>query len=240
MDWSDHGIVLSARKHGESAAIVSLLTGLHGRHAGLVRGGAGRRARGVYQPGNRVTATWRARLAEHLGTYSCELSRAHAADHLHDPLRLLALAAACAVLDAGLPEREPHPVLFEGLDALLEGLGADGWAADYVRWEVVVLAELGFGLDFSACAATGVTEDLTFVSPRTGRAVCEAAAAPYRDRLLPLPDFLVGAGGGGAALEAGDIYNGLKLTGHFLNAHVFAPDGRALPAVRTRLVEGFR
>ena len=238
MDWSDHGIVLSARKHGESAAIVTLLTGLHGRHAGLVRGGAGRRARGVYQPGNRVDATWRARLAEHLGTYSCELSRAHAADHLHHPLRLLALAAACAILDAGLPEREPHPVLFERLDALLEGLGADGWAADYVRWEVLLLSELGFGLDLSACAATGATDDLIYVSPRTGRAVSQAAGAPYRDRLLALPSFL--AGQIGAPPGASDIYDGLKLTGHFLDAHVFAPDDRALPAVRTRLVEGFR
>ncbi len=241
MDWNDHGIVLSSRKHGESAAIVTLLTSSHGRHAGLVRGGAGRRARGIYQPGNRVDATWRARLAEHLGSYTCELSRAYGADYLDDPPRLLALAAACAILETGLPEREPHPVLFDGLEWLLAGLGSDGWAADYVRWELVVLAELGFGLDLSQCAATGVTDDLIYVSPRTGRAVSKAAGAPYGDRLLTLPAFLIGATGHEAAApEAVDIYNGLKLTGHFLNDHVFTQDGHGLPAVRTRLVEGFR
>ena len=195
MDWSDRAIVLSARKHGESSAIVSVLTRAHGRHAGLVRGGAGRRARGTFEPGNEVTARWRARLDEHLGTFACELLVSHAARLLDAPLPLAALAAACAVADAALPEREPHGVVHDGLAALLAALHEPGFAESYVRWELALLAELGFGLDLSACAATGATGGLVFVSPRTGRAVSGQAGAPYRDRLLALPAFLLNVPG---------------------------------------------
>ncbi len=183
MEWSDTAIVLSARPHGESAAIVNLLTREHGRHAGLIRGGAGRRTRGVLQPGNEVAATWRARLSEHLGTLVCELERARAAALMDDAPRLAGLRSACAIAEAGLPERDPHREVFDSTVDLLDAMAnTPGWRLDYVRWELRLLADLGFGLDLSACAATGVTDDLTYVSPRTGRAVSNEAAQPTTRR----------------------------------------------------------
>jgi DNA repair protein RecO (recombination protein O) len=243
IEWTDDAIVLSARRHGESAAIVSLLTRAHGRHAGLVPGGAGRRARGVYEPGNRVSASWRARLSEHLGHYACELAESRAAGLLDDALRLAGLSAATALVDAALPEREPHARLFDSLDGLIARLcvaplGA-AWAAYYVRFELDLLAELGFGLDLGRCAATGRSDDLAFVSPKTGRAVSAAAAAPYRDRLLPLPVFLT-HGADAAAVPVEILLSGFRLTGFFLDRHVFAhqpvKDTERLPAARDRLV----
>lgn len=245
IEWSDDGIVLSARRHGESAAIVSLLTRAHGRHAGIVLGGAGRRARGVYEPGNRVAATWRARLSEHLGRYACELAEGRAAALLDDALRLAALTAATALLDAALPEREPHARLFDGLDDLVAQLcdasTAASWPARYVRFELDLLTELGFGLDLTRCAATGRPDDLAYVSPKTGRAVSTAAAEPYRDRLLSLPPFLTRPAAANG-ISSADILNGLRLTGFFLEQHVFAhrpapPAGRGpLPPARGRLI----
>ncbi|MDP6343179.1 MAG: DNA repair protein RecO [Alphaproteobacteria bacterium] len=236
MNWSDEGFVLSVRRHGESSAIVNLLTRQHGRHAGLVRGGGGRRLRGVLQPGNEVAATWRARLSEHLGSFTVELQRARAAALLASGDRLAGLTAAVGVVAAALPEREPHPALFEGFTALLDALAdSPAWPAVYVRFELGLLAELGFALDLSRCAVTGATEDLAFVSPRLGRAVSRAAAAPYRERLLPLPPFLLGAQAGD--LEAGQILDGLALTGHFLESQIFTPHNQPLPAARTRLVD---
>ncbi len=245
IEWSDDGIVLSARRHGESAAIVSLLTRAHGRHAGLVLGGAGRRARGVYEPGNRVAATWRARLSEHLGHFACELAESRAAALLDDALRLAALTSATALLDAALPEREPHERLFDSLDALVAQLcdasTAPSWPARYVRFELDLLTELGFGLDLSRCAATGQSDDLAYVSPKTGRAVSTTAGEPYRDRLLSLPSFLTRPAVRNGISPA-DILNGLRLTGFFLEQHVFAHQptsnaGRsALPAPRDRLI----
>ena len=233
MDWTEDGIVLGARKHGESAVVLSLLTRGHGRHAGLVRGGAGRRARALYEPGNRVRATWKARLSEHLGNFTCELMAADAARLLDDPARLAALTAACALSEAALPEREPHPGAFDGLAALIEALPGAGFAAAYVRWELALLTELGFGLDLGRCAATGVAEGLTFVSPRSGRAVSQTAAEPYRDRLLKLPRFLVAD----AEPSPEELMDGLRLTGHFLNEHAFAARPAGMPAARARLVE---
>ena len=237
MEWTDQGIVLAARKHGEGSAVVSLLTRRHGRHAGLVRGGAGRRARGVLQPGNRVEATWRARLAEHLGSLTCELLHPAAAALLGDGLRLGALSAACAIVESALPEREPHPAVFEGLGVLIAALedGTEGaWATVYVKWELGLLRELGFGLDLERCAATGRNDRLAYVSPRSGRAVSLAAGEPYRNRLLPLPPFLLADGGIGDRREIAD---GLRLTGYFLESHVFGHHGRRLPAARRRLAE---
>ncbi|MBT6093442.1 MAG: DNA repair protein RecO [Rhodospirillaceae bacterium] len=240
MEWRDDGIVLSARKHGESAAIVTLLTRDHGRHAGLVRGGAGRRARGLYQPGNHLRATWRGRLADHLGAYTCEMMEAVAAGLLADPLRLAALSSACAVAEAALPEREVHIPVYEGLQILLAALGDETqpWSTVYVKWEIGLLQELGFGLDFSQCAATGETENLTHVSPKTGRAVSAGAAAPYRDKLLPLPEFLLQAGGVG---EGDAILEGLKVTGYFLGRHVFSQRRDPKPPdARSRLIDRLR
>ena len=236
MEWSDDGIVLSARRHGESAAIVMLLTRAHGRHAGLVHGGSGRGKRGMLQPGNRVTAVWRARLAEHLGTYVCEPAGSLAASLLDDALRLAALSSACAVAEAALPEREPHAAAYDGLGALLDALSSEVWAEAYVHWEMEMLRELGFGLDLTACAATGVNDGLAYVSPRTGRAVSSAAGEPYRDRLLVLPGFLLGRVGPEREAE---IAAGLALTGHFLERHVFHAQNRGMPAARQRLTERF-
>ena len=239
MDWSDDGIVLAARRHGESSAVVQLLTRGQGRHAGLARGGAGSRGRGIYQPGNLVAARWRARLPEHLGSYTCELAHSYAAALLDDPLRLAALASACAVAEAALPERHPYPKLYGAFIALLDGLdGEPQWAAVYARWELGLLDELGFGLDLSRCASTGVTENLSYVSPKSGRAVSREAGAPYRDKLLPLPGFLAGNAGGGDT-EAPDIAAALRLTGHFLGRHVFAPHHKGLPPARDRFVDRF-
>ena len=244
MNWSDEGYVLSVRRHGEAAAIVNLLTREHGRHAGLVRGGMGRRLRGVLQPGNQVAAAWRARLAEHLGTFTVEAVRDHAAGLLSDGDRLAGLTAAVAVTEAALPEREPHLAIYDGFAALLAALGGERggepggewtWAAVYVRFELGLLAELGFGLDLSQCAATGATDDLAYVSPRSARAVSRGAAAPYKDKLLPLPGFLLP--GATETLSPADVLDGLKLTGFFLASQVFAPHNRPSPAARDRLVE---
>ncbi len=233
MEWTDDAIVLSARRHGETSAIVNLLTNHHGRHAGLVRGGAGRRARGILQPGNRVEARWRARLAEHLGTCTCELTHGFAAALLGDAARLAALSAACAVAETALPERDPDAATFDGLLSLLSVLErGDAWPGVYVRWELKLLGDLGFGLDLSRCAATGRNDQLAYVSPKTGRAVSLAAGEPYRDRLLPLPGFLITDG---TEASAGEAAEGLALTGHFLSHNVYAHRDGRLPAARRRL-----
>ena len=237
MQWTDDAIVLAARRHGETSAIVALLTQRNGKHAGLARGAFGARARGTWEIGNIVHASWRGRLPEHLGTLTAEVERTPSAALLDDRRALLALASACALVDATLAEREPHERLYDSLVTLLDRLGAPGWPAAYVRFEVGLLAELGFGLDLTACAATGTKADLAFVSPRSGRAVSAEAGAPYGDRLHALPRFLVDP-----AAPAGDedIRAGLTLTGDFLQRHLFDPDRRPWPAARHRLIEGFR
>ncbi len=239
MQWQDEAIVLAARRHGESALIVQLLTRGHGRHAGLVRGGQGPKLRTVYQIGNRLAVTWKARLAEHLGGIAGELLRGHAARFMDDPGRLACLAAAAAMAEATLPEREPHPRAYEGLVHLLDALDADaGWAAAYVAWELALLAELGFGLDLSRCAATGEIVDLIYVSPRSGQAVSSRAGEPYRDRLLALPRFLLT--GSNAVPSPRDVLDGLILTGYFLEHRVFAPHHQKVPAARSRFVDVLR
>ncbi len=236
MRWSDEGIVLSARRHGERGLIVHLLTRERGRHAGLVRGGQGPRTRMRYQTGNRLAISWSARLSEHLGHLAGELLRGHAARFIDDRVRLACLAAAAAMAEATLPEREPHPRAYAGLNALLEALDEDeGYAALYVRWELDLLAELGYGLDLSHCVATGAQEHLTYVSPRSGQAVSETAAAPYREKLLRLPRFLLA--GENQPPAPGDIIDGLALTGYFLDRRVLAPHGRKIPAARARFAD---
>lgn len=234
MDWTDEGYVLAARRHGESAAIVQLLTRRHGRHAGLVQGGAGARARGMLQPGNRVRATWRGRLAEHLGNYRCEPIESNAAAVIEHPAKLATLSAACAVAESALPEREPHETTFDGFAFLMDSFTGDIWAAVYVLWERNLLAELGYGLDLSACAATGRNDQLAYVSPRTGRAVSLSAGEPWKDRLFALPPFLLDAA---APAPPADILAGLAITGHFLEQHAFGIHHRPLPAARTRLLD---
>jgi DNA repair protein RecO (recombination protein O) len=235
MQWDDEGIVLASRAHGERALVVQLLTREHGRHAGLLRGGQSPKIRAHWQIGNRLTVTWRARLAEHLGFITGEVMEAYAARLLDDPLRLAALASATALAASALPEREPHPRAYRLLLHLIEALGADDrWAIAYVEWEIALLEELGFGLDLSSCAATGATENLVYVSPRSGQAVSEAAGAPYREKLLPLPGFLRRVE---ARPEPQEVLDGLRLAGFFLEQRVFAPHQHKLPAARSRYVD---
>jgi len=237
MQWQDNGFVLAARRHGESGLIVELLTRDHGRHAGLFRGGQSPRARAMLQPGNAVAAMWRGRLDEHLGTMSCEPVRAYAAHFLDDPDRLAGLTSATALVMAALPEREPHSDVFASFTRLIEALdSAAEWQASYVRWERDLLGALGFGLDLGRCAETGVTADLAYVSPRTGRAVSRAAGQPYHGKLLHLPRFLWCD----TPANEGQLALGMSLTGYFLAYHLFAPQGRTLPAARTRLAERMR
>ncbi|WP_425404670.1 DNA repair protein RecO [Hwanghaeella sp.] len=235
MEWRDDGIVLKVRKHGENGAIVSLITRAHGRHAGLVRGGRSSRLRGILQPGNLVRADWRARLADHLGNLSVEPLESRVAPLLLHPGRLAALTSACAILETALPERQPALEMFELMDLLTRHLGDEDWAATYIRWEAAMLGALGYGLDLSACAATGVTENLTHVSPKTGRAVSEEAAGPYKERLLPLPTFLLEDAEAGRVPDPDEIREGLRLTGFFLDQMVMSPAGRHLPDERGRI-----
>jgi DNA repair protein RecO (recombination protein O) len=231
--WQDQGVVLAARRHGESSAVISVFTPTRGRHAGWVRGGAGRRARSLYQPGNRLRLTWRARLADQLGSFSAELDAAIAARLLDEPDRLAGLGAACALLEATLPERDPHPILYNVFSELIDVLAErEDWLERYIGFELNLLAELGFGLDLASCAVTGATTDLVYVSPRSGRAVSRAGAGAYADRLLPLPGFLLGEG----SADRAQIGAGLRLTGAFLRRHLFDASERPMPSARERLV----
>jgi DNA repair protein RecO (recombination protein O) len=230
MEWKDEGIVLAVRRHGESSAIVEILTATHGRSLGLVRGGRSRRMRPVLQPGNIVLATWRARLEEHLGNFAVEPLELKAGLLIGEAMRLAALTTLTAEAQL-LPEREPHPRLYEALRVVLDTLEDEAtWPALLVRWELGLLDELGFGLDLARCAATGTSEDLIYVSPKTGRAVSRDAGLAYRDRLLALPAFLKGSQAGRPGRM--DIVDGLKLTGFFLERHVFGPRGVTAPESR--------
>lgn len=235
VEWSDEAVILAARPHGEADLVVQLLTHRHGRHAGLAKGGQGKRQRGLHEPGTRVVATWKARLADHLGYLATEPQGSTLGALLDKPGPLAALSSALAVAERALPEREPHPAAYEGLLALLDALESEHWGEATVLWELQLLAELGFGLDLSACAAGGDNDQLAYVSPRTGRAVSLSAGAPWKERLLPLPGFLVGRGEGGAA----EVRLGLALTGHFLELNVFHPQDRPLPPARQRLYARF-
>lgn len=234
MEWRDDAVVLGSRKHGESSAIVSLLTRAHGRHAGLVRGARSTRLRGVLQAGNLVRADWRARLPEHLGTLSVELLTARTAPLLIHPGRLAALTSACALVENAAPERQPAPEIFDLMDSLTQALADEAWLEVYVKWELALLSALGFGLDLSACAATGVTEDLIYVSPKSGRAVSREGGALYKDRLLPLPAFLMSDTAGPPGQDA--VFDALRLTGFFLRRHVTEPAGGQMPDARERLL----
>jgi DNA repair protein RecO (recombination protein O) len=236
MEWTDDAVVLSVRAHGESSAILEVLTHSHGRHLGLVRGGASRKHKPALQPGNTLHLLWRARLGEHLGNFTAEIVKARAGDMLESREALAGLNAFTAVAAAALPEREAHAPVFEAAAILLDAMLAEDfahWGALYVRWEAGLLEELGFGLDLSRCAATGATDNLVYVSPRTGRAVSASAGAAYKERLFALPAFLLGSQN--ATLEPADIAAGLKLTGHFLSDRVLAAHGKQMPPARLRL-----
>ena len=233
MDWRDDGILLSMRPHGETSAIIEVMTAAHGRHAGVVRGGASRKMAATLQPGTGLTLEWRARLDDHIGSFTVEpvKSRAHL---LSDRLALAGLMSACALLRAALPEREPHPALWQRTRALMDVLGAEGWPAAYVRWELCLLEEIGFGLDLGTCAVTGATAGLAYVSPKSGRAVTAQAAGTWADRLIPLPEGLDGV----APLAPEAVLMGLRLTGFFLDRELRPVlHDRPLPEARARLVD---
>ncbi len=231
MEWRDEGIVLAVRRHGETSAITEVLTARHGRCLGLVRGGRSRHLRPVLQPGNHVGLTWRARLEEHLGHFQMEPLHLQAGLILEEPLRLMGLSSLTALAQL-LPEREPHPRLFDALQIVLEAIDQDHvWPSLLVRWEMGLLDELGFGLDLSKCASTGATSNLTYVSPRSGRAVSGEAGRPYHEKLFQLPGFLRGEATG----DPHDVLAGMRLTGHFLERHVFEPRSVAMPQARAML-----
>jgi DNA repair protein RecO (recombination protein O) len=236
MEWSDEGTIIGVRRHGESAVILEVMTRLHGRHLGLVRGGRSARQQPVLQPGNAVAVTWRARLEDQLGEYRVELLASHAARLMAQPVALYGLATVAALLRL-LPERDPHPALHEGLGVLVEHLDEPTLApALLIRFELAMLSELGFGLSLDRCAVTGAREMLSHVSPKSGRAVSRAAAGPWLDRLLPLPAFL-SEGQGMAAPSVADILAGFALTGFFLRRDVFGPRGLAEPPEREKLLD---
>jgi len=238
VEFEDDAYVLSARAYGETGAIVELLTAEHGKYAAHVAGGASRRMKPFLQAGARTIVQYRARVSDQLGSAALEPVGEGPAALFDDPMALAGLSAAAAVAAAALPEREPHPGAFLAFEALSSALEhPDIWPAVYVRFEAGLLEELGFGLDLSRCAATGSTDDLIYVSPRTGRAVSAQAGEPYKDRLLALPPFLLSSQAG---LRDGDVAAGLELTGHFLEQNVFGPLNKPLPPSRMWLLDRLR
>jgi DNA repair protein RecO (recombination protein O) len=235
MEWTDEAVVLGLKRHGESAVILEAMTAEHGRHLGLVRGGRSARLAPVLQAGNRVSLTWRARLDDHLGNFQVEPLRLRAGLLMGDAAALYGLSHLTALMRL-LPERDPQPDLHAALDVVIEHLGAPAIAAVLlVRFELAVLGALGFGLDLAACAVTGATQDLIYVSPKTGRAVSSRAGAAYADRLLPLPAF-VRETFAGAGVTAAEARAGLGLSGHFLRRHVYEPRGLDPPDQRAAFI----
>ncbi|MBV9813033.1 MAG: DNA repair protein RecO [Acetobacteraceae bacterium] len=232
MEWEAPAVLLDVRPFGEGDGIATVLTAEHGAYRGLARGAQSRSRAATWQRGNLVQARWVARIADQLGSLTAELVHPSAALALDDAWSLAILSAACAVAEGALGEREPHPLAFDGLVRVLAQL-PQGMSvlADLVRWEAALLGELGYGLDFGCCAVTGATNDLRYVSPRTGRAVSQAGAGSYQARLLPLPDFLLGDGAGAPTAWR----DGLRLTGHFLARDAFGLQHRPLPPARIAL-----
>jgi DNA repair protein RecO (recombination protein O) len=235
MDWTDEGIVLGARRHGEANAILEVMTRAHGRHLGLVRGGSGSRMRPVLQPGNTVRVTWRARLDEHLGHYAVEGLRLRAGEFIiaaHAAYGVTHLAALCRLL----PERDPHEQVHDTLAEILDHLTHRALAAALIaRFELQMLTEFGFGLDLDQCAATGATADLIYVSPKSGRAVSRSAGEPWQDRMLRLPAFLRGEFESEPA--AGELSDAFALTGFFLERHVLEPRGLPMHDARASFIK---
>lgn len=233
MQWTDEALILSARAFGENSKIVEVLAPNEGRAAGMVRGARSKRMRALLQPGNRVAATWRARLDEQLGSFALELVEARAGAVMEHAWGAFGLASTASLL-AFLPEREPQPRLYAAANALIDAFALPAAAGEAgVRFELILLEEFGFGLDLSRCAASGGTEDLVFVSPRSGRAVGRAAGAAYADRLLALPPFLTDHA---APVDAPAVADGFRLTGHFLATHVAGAAHRPIPEPRERFV----
>ncbi|HWK65600.1 MAG TPA: DNA repair protein RecO [Rhizobiaceae bacterium] len=237
MEWRDEGIILGTRRHGETSAILEVMTRTHGRHLGVVRGGRSRRQQPVLQAGNRVELAWRARLDEHLGTFQAEPLELNAARLFDSAVAVYGLQTLASHLRL-LPERDPHQALYDTLLVMLGHLDDPALAAELVvRFELLVLEELGFGLDLSCCAATGTREELVYVSPKSGRAVCRTAGEPWRERMLPLPEFLLRAG---LRATPSDVEDAFRLTGFFLTRHVYEPRGLGEPEARAGFIVALR
>lgn len=238
MEWRDEGIILGQRRHGETSVILEVMTRAHGRHLGLVRGGRSRKQQPVLQPGNRVDLLWRARLDEHLGTFQAEALEMNAARLMESAIAVYGLQVMAAHLRL-LPERDAHAALYETLGVMIAHLDDADAAGELVaRFELLVLDELGFGLDLSRCAATGSREDLVYVSPKSGRAVSRAAGQPWHDRMLALPPFL--RRGSGAHGDAAALEDAFRLTGFFLTRHVYEPRGVREPEERAGFLAALR
>lgn len=235
MDWRDTGILLSSRRHGESSMIIEVFTPAHGRHAGVVRGGASRKVAPILQPGAQLDLTWRARLEDHLGSFTVELQRSRAAIAMGDRLALAGMNTVLALLAFVLPEREAHPALYAQSQNLLDLLDQpDLWPLAYLRWETALLDDLGYGLDLTQCAVTGGTDDLIYISPKSGRAVSASGAGDWADRLLPMPEAFRTDGATGNA----DIVAALGTTGYFLEHKLAAGQiGKPLPPARARFID---
>ena len=235
MNWRDTGILLGTRRHGENAMIVDVFTPDRGRHAGVVRGGASRKIAPILQPGAQLDLSWRARLEDHIGTFTVELQRSRAAIAMRDRLALCGMNAVLSLLTFALPEREAHPDLYLQTQNLLDLLDqTDLWPLAYLRWEMALLDDLGYGLDLSRCAVTDSTEDLVFVSPKSGRAVSAKGAGEWADRLLPLPDALKGQGDA----RDSDVLAALETTGYFLEHKLALQQiGKPLPQARGRFLD---
>lgn len=238
MEWREDGVLLSVRKHAETSVIINVFTRDHGRHAGVVRGGTSRKIAPILQPGAQLDLAWRARLEDHIGAFKVEPIKSRAGLVMSDATALAGLNAICGLLMFSLPEREPHPALYARSIAMFDLLGtSELWPVAYLKWELSLLEELGFGLDLRSCAVTGSRDDLAYVSPKTGRAVSAEGAGDWAERLLPLPPELLGAGTG----EAANVVDGLKTTGHFLTHNLAHSLGdRPLPEARARLLDRLR
>ena len=237
-EWTDRGLILSIRPHGERNAVANLLTSENGRHSGLVRAYDAASKRGTVQIGNLVQAQWRARLSEQLGTYQLELVRNPSAVFLDDAIKLAGLSSCCVILDVSLPEREANVSLWQATIALIDIIcladNLEDWLAFYVKWEMNLLGQLGFGLNLNSCAVSGLTDDLIYVSPSSGRAVHREHAGRYADRLLNLPCFLQ-PGLATESISETALMDGLNLTGFFVHRRLFSLIHKELPLSRLRL-----
>lgn len=238
IEWRAPGLLLAVRKHGESAAIIEVFTEAHGRQTGVVRGGGGRRMAAVLQPGASLDVVWRARLEEHLGNFTAELVRGRAGGLLGDRTALAGLASLTALCSFCLPERQAYPALFRQTETVLDLIGTtDLWPFAYLQWEAALLSEMGYGLDLTACAVTGATEGLVYVSPRSARAVTATGAGAWAERMLPLPACLQGV----PTTAPSDVLRGLQTTGYFLEHRLVPAQGdKDLPAARARLIDALQ
>ena len=238
LSFTDESLILTVDKFGDSDAIVSLFTVQHGLVRGVVKRGMTSKNRADMQPATLVEATWKARLPEHMGTVTVEARHSFAARVMHDPLKLSAVGSVMALLAASLAERDAHPELYAQTLTFLQHVAAGTdqlvWLAEYVRLELALLELAGFGLDLTCCAATGSTDALAYVSPKSGRAVSQSAGAPYHDRMLKLPEFIRDAGHFPDAMA--EITDGMALTGYFLETRLLPALHRHPPALRAHFM----